>query len=59
MLKYYLSVDIEECKVSHNCDVNANCTDRDGTYSCDCNSGYSGDGFNCSGKNSQFIVPCL
>ena len=43
-------VDIDECNLdTHNCDVNANCTDTDGSFNCTCNQGYEGDGVNCTG----------
>ena len=43
-------VDIEECDLdTDNCDVNANCTDTDGSFICTCNQGYEGDGVNCTG----------
>ena len=31
------------------CDMNAECTNTDGSYICSCNAGYSGDGHMCSG----------
>ena len=43
-------VDIDECLVSP-CHGNATCNNTVGSYICACDSGYSGDGFNCSGKN--------
>lgn len=36
------------CK-NNNCDANASCHNNDGTYSCSCNNGFTGDGFNCTG----------
>ena len=56
----YNFVDINECSKSLSiCHQNANCTNADGFYSCQCSSGYFGDGiFNCTGTsikiNSQF-----
>ena len=29
------------------CSINANCTDTQGSYECDCHIGYSGDGVDC------------
>ena len=50
-------VDIEECTAGgHNCDSNAACTNNAGSFSCACNSGYSGDGTSCAGKHYFKIV---
>ena len=38
-------LDIDECSNgSHDCDVNANCTNTNGSYSCTCEEGYTGKG---------------
>ena len=43
-------VDIDECQAnSHNCDSNATCTNTPGSFTCACNSGYTGDGESCTG----------
>ena len=34
---------------THNCNMNATCSNTIGSFSCSCNSGYSGNGFACSG----------
>ncbi len=45
--------DIDECNGSvQHCDDNAGCTNIDGSFSCTCIAGYSGDGFSCDGKYS-------
>ena len=36
--------------------MNAECTDTEGSYECECRTGYSGDGFNCSGKYRQDYI---
>ena len=41
-------VDIDECTENkHNCDSKAYCTDTDGSYTCNCYTGFSGDGETC------------
>ena len=45
--------DLEECSTNtHNCDVNADCVNTVGSYSCNCRAGYTGDGKTCNGKKS-------
>ena len=49
----FYNLDIDECPGgvgTHGCDGNATCTDNDGSYSCMCNVGYTGDGFVCNGE---------
>ena len=44
-------VDIDECSdMIDSCDSNAGCTNVPGTYTCSCNSGYTGDGMNCTSE---------
>ena len=46
MVMYIL--DIDECNLTiHNCDINAVCTDSVGSFECECNHGYSGNGTHC------------
>ena len=46
--------DIDECSTSSDlCHPQAVCTNTDGSYTCMCVSGYTGDGQNCSGKQSH------
>ena len=48
--QYSHLVDIDECEDGNNsCDVNANCANIDGSYTCSCQPGYTGDGLNCRG----------
>jgi hypothetical protein len=42
-------LDHNECS-SKPCHHNATCTDNEGSFDCECNVGYSGNGFNCSSK---------
>ena len=44
------SLDIDECDVNNTCHENATCIDAIANYTCQCNEGYEGNGFNCSGK---------
>ena len=47
--------DFNECGTASNCDVNADCANTDGSYTCSCSSGYSGDGMSCTGKKQLYI----
>ena len=51
-LFFGLYLDVDEClDGTHNCDVNANCTDTVGSFECTCVAGYAGDGVrNCTGN---------
>ena len=44
---------MDECseESSNECDVNAECTNTEGFYTCKCRDGYLGDGKNCSRNN--------
>ena len=46
-----LLTDIDECAndTLNNCSPNATCTNTNGSYTCTCDTGYTGDGFNCTG----------
>ena len=46
----FLFLDLDECKEkTHQCDVNANCTNIPGSYNCTCRPGYTGNGSICNG----------
>ena len=48
--------DLDECSLSNSsCHQNANCTNTNGSFECNCLPGYTGDGFNCSGERHQYI----
>lgn len=40
--------DIDEC-ATNPCDTNANCTNSAGSFTCTCNTGYTGNGTFCEG----------
>jgi len=44
--------DIDECSVyNDSCHAQAFCNNTEGNFTCTCQSGYIGDGFNCKGNN--------
>ena len=46
----YTHADINECATgTNNCNVNAVCTNTNGSFICRCQSGYIGDGVTCNG----------
>jgi cysteine-rich repeat protein len=47
-----ICTDINECVLgTENCDINATCTNTPGSFTCTCNTGYSGDGVTCPNDN--------
>ena len=43
--------DVDECEQNqHNCHTNAACMNTVGSYTCQCNTGFQGDGRNCTGS---------
>ena len=49
----YLSTDINECQTnSGGCSSNATCTNSVGSFTCACNSGFTGNGTSCNGELS-------
>ena len=45
------STDIDECSEAvDSCDMNAVCADADGSFTCTCQVGFSGDGLTCGSK---------
>ena len=51
ILQPFLSSDINECSNgTHNCHAAATCTNTEGSFTCACNSGWNGDGVNCTGR---------
>ena len=48
---YLIFVDIDECATaSHDCHEYATCTNTVGSYTCECNTGFNGDGNTCAGN---------
>ena len=48
---FSIHLDIDECSAETSpCDSNANCTNSDGSYSCTCKQGFTGDGRACEGN---------
>ena len=45
--------DIDECEENWPCSAVANCTNTPGSFSCQCNEGYIGDGFSCTGEEQS------
>ncbi len=46
------SSDINECATDmDNCSANAVCNNLEGGFGCECNTGFSGDGVNCTGES--------
>lgn len=50
-------LDINECLKSP-CDVNANCNDTIGSYTCSCKSGFNKQGDKCVDVNECLTTPC-
>ena len=59
MLKIFaslLNIDVDECTAFPNvCGANTNCNNTDGSYTCICKAGYTGDGKTCSGKDLYYF----
>ena len=51
LLKFadFVFVDIINCENDDGCHDNATCSDANGSYTCLCQDGFTGDGFNCTG----------
>ena len=54
---YFFFLDVDDCtEMTDNCDVNAYCNNTVGSFSCTCNSGFTGNGTTCAGKYDYFVV---
>ena len=47
----FFASDVDECSLGHQCDSSATCYNTDGSYTCTCNSGFTGDGRTCRGTS--------
>ena len=58
MLIIVLSTDIDECNGTNPCAPNGNCVNTNGSFTCNCSSGYELDrsGQSCSGKSTHLPV---
>ena len=54
LLYLFLLSDINECD-GNPCHANAQCTNTVGSFLCQCNSGYAGSGFLCTGKFVTYL----
>ena len=50
--------DIDECSIKNECDINALCVNTNGSYSCKCETGFTGDGRSCVDINECSSNPC-
>ena len=57
LIEYSFNIftDVNECEneQTNPCDRDAFCNNTIGSYSCHCNQGFVGDGFNCTGENTN------
>lgn len=55
-----LNADVDECISGiSDCNDDADCSNTQGSYTCSCKPGYTGDGKNCSGGKGSFLVSLL
>ena len=54
---YFGTTDINECELGvDQCTTNATCSNTEGSYECNCNTGFTGDGISCCMWLTKFIV---
>lgn len=50
MCVIFFTTDVDECSLgSDTCHENADCTNTVGNFTCSCKTGFSGDGYSCTG----------
>ena len=49
-------VDTDECLTVSPCHANATCNNTEGSYTCTCDSGFSGDGVLCNGTTLKILM---
>ena len=55
-----LLTDEDECEIGlHDCDINATCTNKDGSFECACNDGFLGDGKFCISNDIYHLINIL
>ena len=48
---FHLLPDIDECTTqTHDCSLNGICTNVEGSFQCECQPGFTGDGKTCEGR---------
>ena len=53
----YFTLDVDECSEgTHTCSGDATCMDTDGSFTCSCHPGFTGNGLNCTGQLRNEIV---
>ena len=51
MKSHLILPDVDECSIDTNsCHVDASCTNTNGSFTCACKNGFSGDGLHCTGR---------
>ena len=57
---FLLYEDLDECtSQTHDCPANGLCTNVEGSFQCECQSGFTGDGKTCDGRPRDKIVAYL